>query len=86
MKKALFTILFLAQLILINGYAQTTNQFKPAVFADENRKAKLQAAMPLVEDLYKEYATKHHFPAYAFAIYFSIFIICFATFNSVCIP
>jgi len=68
MKKALFTSLFLAPLMCINGYAQTTKQFKPAVFADENRKAKLQAAMPLVEDLYKEYATKHHFPAYAFAI------------------
>jgi CubicO group peptidase (beta-lactamase class C family) len=68
MKKALFTSLFLAPLMCINGYAQTTKQFKPAVFADENRKVKLQAAMPLVEDLYKEYATKHHFPAYAFAI------------------
>jgi hypothetical protein len=54
MKKALFTSLFLALLSCINGYAQTTNQFKPAVFADENRKAKLQAAMPLVEDLYKD--------------------------------
>ena len=41
MKKALFTSLFLALLICINGYAQTTNQYKPAVFADENRKAKL---------------------------------------------
>ncbi len=68
MKKALFTTLLFAPLMFINGFAQTTNQFKPAVFADENRKAKLQAAMPLVEDLYKEYATKYHFPAYAFAI------------------
>ena len=59
MKKVLFTSLFLAQLILINGYAQTSNQFKPAVFGDENRKVKLQAAMPLVEDLYKEIGRAH---------------------------
>ena len=47
MKKALFTSLFLVQLILINGYAQTTNQFKPAVFADENRKAKFSFTPPI---------------------------------------
>jgi len=68
MKTALFAALFFAPLMYINGYAQTTNQFKPAAFADENRKAKLQAAMPIVADLYKDYALKHHFPAYAFAI------------------
>lgn len=68
MKTALFTTLLFAQLMSINGYAQTSNTFKPAVFADENRKVKLQAAMPLVEDLYKAYAIKHHLPGYAFAI------------------
>jgi len=68
MKTALFTTLIFAQFMCINGHAQTTNQFKPAVFADANRKAKLQAAMPMVADLYKAYALKHHFPAYAFAI------------------
>ena len=65
MKTALFTTLLFAPLMFINGYAQTTNQFKPAVFADENRKAKLEAAMPIVADLYQAYALKHHFPAYA---------------------
>jgi CubicO group peptidase (beta-lactamase class C family) len=68
MKTALFTTLFFAPLMCINGYAQTTNLFKPAVFADENRKTKLQAAMPIVAELYKAHALKHHFPAYAFAI------------------
>ena len=68
MKTALFTILFFVQLTCINGYAQTTSQFKPAAFTDKNRKENLAAAMPLVADLYKAYALKHHFPGYAFAI------------------
>ena len=68
MKNRTIAGLFLLQLFFTTGFAQTTQQFKPAVFADENRKAKLQASMPLVADLYKAYALKNHFPAYAFAI------------------
>ena len=48
--------------------AQTFNAFTPASFEDSNRKSKLLNAMPLVADLYKAYAQKNHFPAYAFAI------------------
>lgn len=68
MKKQILAALFLAQFILNTGIAQTTKQFQPAQFADVNRKAKLQAAMPLVDELYKTYAEKNHFPAYAFAV------------------
>ncbi|MBP5999849.1 MAG: beta-lactamase family protein [Sediminibacterium sp.] len=68
MKKRILAALFVAQFVLNVGVAQTPKQFKPAEFADANRKAKLQAAMPLVDNLYKAYAEKNHFPAYAFAV------------------
>ncbi len=68
MKKQILVALLLLQLIVTNGFAQTTQQFKPASFADTERRTKVEAAMPLVESLYKAYATKHHFPGYAFAV------------------
>lgn len=48
--------------------AQNADNFKPAYFSDESRKQKVQAAMPLIDSLYKAYAEKNHFPAYAFAV------------------
>lgn len=68
MKKRILAGLIAAQLVLITGFTQTSLQYKPAQFADVNRKAKIQAAMPLVDSLYKAYSEKNHFPAYAFAI------------------
>ena len=68
MKNRILAGLILAQLFYITGFTQTVTQFKPAQFTDANRKAKLQTAIPLVSELYKAYATKNHFPAYAFAI------------------
>lgn len=68
MKIRLLIGLFVAQFMLTTGFTQTALQFKPAAFADENRKVKLQAAIPLVDALYKSYAEKNHLPAYAFAI------------------
>ena len=68
MKTRILAGIFVAQLVLISGFAQTTKEFKPAAFADVTRKAKLEAAMPLVDELYKAYALKNHLPAYAYAI------------------
>ena len=68
MKKRILAGLIAAELVFVSSFAQTVQQFKPAQFADENRKAKLQAAMPLVDSLYSAYAAKNHFPAYAFAV------------------
>ena len=68
MKKQILAAILLLQLIAAIGFTQTTQHFKPASFADTERRSKVKAAMPQVEALYKAYATKHHFPAYAFAV------------------
>lgn len=68
MKKILFISYLLLSIAGNPIKAQNAENFKPAYFADENRKQKLQAIMPLVDSLYKAYATKHHLPGYAFAI------------------
>lgn len=68
MKKRILAGIFVAQFVLTIGHTQTAIQYKPAEFTDANRKAKLQATMPLVDSLYKAFAIKNHFPAYAFAI------------------
>jgi CubicO group peptidase (beta-lactamase class C family) len=68
MKKRILVIILFLQWMVSNGFTQTMQQFKPATFADTERKSKVEAAMPMIEGLYKAYATKHHFPAYAFAV------------------
>lgn len=68
MKKSPICLLIIAHFITTILTAQTNAQFKPAYFADENRKAKINAAMPMVSKLVHDYATKNHFPAYAFAV------------------
>jgi CubicO group peptidase (beta-lactamase class C family) len=42
--------------------------YTPSYFADKERAKKLAAHFPLVEQLYKAYAEKNHFPGYAFGI------------------
>ena len=68
MKTRIIAGIFVAQFVLITSIAQTSKQLKPAAFADVNRKAKLEATKPLIDALYKAYAEKNHFPAYAYAI------------------
>jgi len=59
----LFSLFFLTTLM----QAQTTT-YQPPNFTDNNRAEKLAKYYPLVEKIYSEYATKNHFPGYAFGI------------------
>jgi len=59
----LFSLFFLTTLM----QAQTTTYQAPN-FTDNNRAEKLAKYFPLVEKIYSEYATKNHFPGYAFGI------------------
>jgi len=63
-------------LTILLGYMQTAvaqstpnaPAYTPSYFADKERAKKLAAHFPLVEQLYKDYAEKNHFPGYAFGI------------------
>ena len=71
---------FLALFLLAAGaaYAQppgrpaapvaSVSAYQPPIFADADRLAKLQAAFPVVEQLYRERAEKMHYPGLAFGI------------------
>ena len=68
MKKILFLGYLCFSFVVHTANAQNFENYKPPFFGDENRKTKLRAAMPLIDSLYKTYAEKNHFPAYAFAV------------------
>ncbi len=42
--------------------------YLPPVFADDDRAAKVQAVMPALDKMYKEFAENNHFPGYAYGI------------------
>jgi CubicO group peptidase (beta-lactamase class C family) len=45
-----------------------TSAYQAPKFTDNNRAEKLAKYFPLVEKIYRDYATKNHFPGYAFGI------------------
>jgi CubicO group peptidase (beta-lactamase class C family) len=61
--------LFVA-LLLVTSFAkaQSPDQYQPGDFNDPTRKQRIEAAYPVIEKLYKDYAEAHHFPGYAFGI------------------
>ncbi|GAB3900935.1 serine hydrolase domain-containing protein [Larkinella knui] len=48
--------------------ASYSTTYQAPVFADPQRAEKIRAALPLAESLYRDYATKNHFPGLAFGI------------------
>lgn len=46
----------------------TVTTYQPPVFAEINRLTKLEAAFPVVEQLYRERAEKYHYPSLVFGI------------------
>lgn len=50
--------------------AQFSTVFKPSSFAASaaEREKRVKAAMPVIEKIYKDYATQNHFPGYSFGI------------------
>lgn len=60
--------IFIFLLMVGAANAQTPDKFHPGDFNDTNRKQKIAAVMPIIEKLYQDYATLHHFPGYAFGI------------------
>ncbi|HLL97078.1 MAG TPA: serine hydrolase domain-containing protein [Spirosoma sp.] len=72
--KQLIALLFMmigtayAQQPVRTATVQSVNTYQPPTFADADRLAKLQAAFPIVEKLYRERAEKFHYPGMAFGI------------------
>lgn len=46
----------------------SAQSYQPAVFTDHNRLQKLQAAFPVADQLYREYAEKNHIPGMVYGI------------------
>ncbi len=48
--------------------SQNIQSYLPPTFNDKDRFAKIQAILPEIDEMYKEYAEKNHFPGYAYGI------------------
>ncbi len=46
----------------------TVSTYQPPVFTDPDRVKKIEAAWPVIEKLYQDYATKQHFPGMAYGL------------------
>ena len=63
------TLLLIIGCILIIAPAKAqTNTYQPPVFTNADRMEKLEAAFPVIEKIYKEYAEKHQFPGFVFGV------------------
>jgi CubicO group peptidase (beta-lactamase class C family) len=60
MRKSLCLLLFLPTLALA--------QYKPAAFTDADRLKKIEATYPVIDQVYKDYAEKNHWPGAAYGI------------------
>ncbi len=49
-------------------FALIAQSYKPPVFTDPNRNKKIEAVFPVIDQLYKDYAEKNHFPALVYGI------------------
>src|ERR1700759_2442674 len=61
-KSGLPFILFFYSVI---SFAQS---YKPPVFTDPDRLKKIEATYPVIDQIYKEYADKNHFPGLVYGI------------------
>lgn len=66
MKKILWGAVFCMHSLMLN--AQAPLSFTNAMYQDDTRNDRIAKTFPLVQQLYKEFADKNHFPGYAFGI------------------
>lgn len=60
----------LTTLIILSGYSflALSQSYKPAVFTDPNRIAKIESAFTVIDKIYKEYGEKNKFPGLVYGI------------------
>lgn len=51
-----------------NKPAHVTKTYQPPAFTDPDRHKKIEAAIPVIDKLYREYAEKNHFPGIVFGL------------------
>lgn len=54
--------------VTIFGSQKKIQAYQPPSFNDNERVAKIHAVLPEIDQMYKEYAEKNHFPGYAYGI------------------
>lgn len=55
-------------LLSVCGFALIAQTYKPAVFTDAKRLEKIEATFPIIDQIYKDYAEKNHFPGLVYGI------------------
>jgi len=51
-----------------NAFTASAQTYKPPVFTDANRLKNIEAAYPVIDRVYKDYAEKHHWPGMVYGI------------------
>ena len=56
--------------VAVEGYrpAKLVKNYLPAEFADSNRAERMEAAFPIIKEMYRKYAEKHHIPGLTFGL------------------
>ncbi|MGI4750633.1 MAG: serine hydrolase domain-containing protein [Janthinobacterium lividum] len=62
-----YKIIFTA-LLSICGLVSIAQNYRPAVFIDPNRAKKIEATFSVIDQIYKDYAEKNHYPALVYGI------------------
>ncbi len=64
-------LLFKLPLVILLSFifsAAFAQPYQPAVFTDPNRLSKIEATFPAIDQIYKDYAEKNHFPGLVYGI------------------
>lgn len=68
MKTIQIAIIILVLCLSAPGQVAFDPTYKPAVFSDPARLEKIKQAFPAIEKIYKDHATRNHFPGIAFGV------------------
>src|SRR5438309_4881718 len=60
--------LFISALTIFYSVLVLAQSYKPPIFTDANRLKKIEAAYPVIDKLYKDYAAQNHFPGLVYGI------------------
>lgn len=68
LKSTLLLSLLSGSLVLAQSTVPTVSTYQAPVFTDPERVKKIEAAWPVIEKLYQDYAQKQHFPGMAYGL------------------
>lgn len=55
-------------LLFLGAFTALAQSYKPPVFTDPERMKKIEAVFPIIDNIYKEYAEKSHFPGFTYGV------------------